>query len=190
MRAISFFVDPCSYIVPACRGLTHWVSKTNLWINGGKPFYQKHVEPLQKRDYAVMATSVGLAATVTAVAYHALGVGVIPLMVGLDIALVLGGYAIGKFRANRRADQKAKQHVQNIVATAKGITLTKQKFHAIKKEISLLKKNPCFEHREKDWEQLDKQTDTFKNDILKPNASFADTKKVFLKFLDELEKKL
>lgn len=154
----------------------HFV-QSDFWKGYGKPFYTRHIEPLKKKDYAILGIMLTVATAVIVVAVKIFTVAAFPLALGGAALIVLGTCSYLRSQINQHFNKQAWDHVDEIRQIADKITSQNQKFGDISEERVKMSK-PGFEHLKDDLKQLDEEIRTFRKAVLSSNS---DEKKKIIK---------
>lgn len=171
--AKEFVLSIPSRVSSAVSGIFH-NERVEQWI---KPWFDRHIKPLEKGDYLLMITVVAIAALALGCALLKFGVAALPLGLGAA-GLIIGlcGFYLHK-KVQQHFDDIAWEHLDQIRRSAHDITDKNQDFQEVVKERAALEK-PEFQHLKDDLKNLDEETRRFRKDATAPHY---DNKRDFVK---------
>jgi hypothetical protein len=158
----------------------------DFWQETGKPFYERHIEPLDQTDYLLLGGSLGVAILITFVAIKHFEIAVLPIAVGCSTLIVVGAYSLSSQRVHKKIDHIAWDYVDNIRNIAKDMSDQDPQFGEIAQEVAKLQQ-PKFEHLKDDIKELKQEIDKFRT---ADESTFDDSKQAFIAYLKGLQQKL
>lgn len=172
------------WIVARFDTMQDFVVKSELWIQTGKPFYDRRIKPLDKTDLITITGALILSGFIMKLALKILGKGILPLAAGIGAIMVSGAVYYSQYRLQKHFDEIAWDHVDNIRRFANATTLRKHHFGKMAKYRGRLQKSE-FEHLKEQLKTLDSEIVKFKKAAKTPQMKDEqDAAKALLKFMN------
>lgn len=149
------------WIVAVFDTMQDFIGKSELWIQTGKPFYDRRIKPLDKTDLITITGALILAGLIMKLALKILGKGILPLATGIGAIIISGAVYYSQYRLEKHSNEIAWDHVDNIRRFTNATTLRKHYFGKMAKYRGRLQK-PEFEHLKEQLKTLDIEIDKFK----------------------------
>lgn len=161
--------------------------QTDFWKQYGDSFYERNIQPLDKIDFMLLTGSLTIASTVMFIALTYLGIGALPLTLGLDSLTVFASYSFSRQRIITYFNEIAWEHVDGMRRTANEIIQKNQKFAEIcEYKNSLMERK--FEHLKEEVNGLDREINAFKKSV--QGTDLPDGKGAFITYLEGLQHRL
>jgi hypothetical protein len=167
-------------------------SQSKFWQQIGKPFYERHIQPLNLIDYLLLSGGLATAILVTIVAVKILTVAVFPLAAAGGTLIVMGAFSLLRHKVRQHFNEMAWENIDQIRRIVHQMETTDPKFSEIIEERAQLMQ-PKFEYLKEDLKQLDKETNKFRKTALCVTTTpsvLEDSRQAFIAYLKGLQSKL
>ena len=167
-------------------------SQSTFWQQMGKPFYERHIQPLNLTDYLLLSGGLATAILVTIVAVKILTVAVFPLAAAGGTLIIMGAFSLSRHRVRQHFNEIAWENIDQIRRIVHQMETTDPQFSEISEERAQLMPSK-FEHLKEDLDRLDQETDKFQKIALCETTTpprLEDSRQAFIAYLKGLQSKL
>ena len=138
----------------------HQVAKIPFLKEKVVPLYMRNIKPLTSLDYTIAGTSVIGMTLLTSLAIQTLGIGILPLAVGVDMFILTGTHMVLRHHIDFHFNNEAWKGVDKIRKELSSVSLEKADFSKINPLVQQLKQ-PEFDHLKDKLEKMEKEIGDF-----------------------------
>ena len=120
----------------------------------------RNIKPLTSLDYTIAGTSVIGMTLLTSLAIQTLGIGILPLAVGVDMFILTGTHMVLRHHIDFHFNNEAWKGVDKIRKELSSVSLEKADFSKINPLVQQLKQ-PEFDHLKDKLEKMEKEIGDF-----------------------------
>lgn len=157
------------------------IAQSSSWVNHVKPFYERHIEPIDKGDCTLLAATLLISSAIVGIALKIFGVKALPFAVSAGVLLFVWSCSICARRIQRQFDAQAWQIVNDMRKECFLIKNEESQFQVVQDMVKTLDK-PIFSHFAADYKALSTEIDYFASKSEHEKSS----KKVVMNYLSHL----